>query len=92
MNWLGNWLVNQMRKAENQEISNTECVTEDKSRNYGKPLNIRVYNATGGKVITFQHYDYATDKNHESTYIIHPEEELADSLAKLIVIEELRRE
>jgi len=57
---------------------------------FGRPLNITVYNANGGKIVTFRSYDRQKDRSNEATYIIHPDEMFSESLAKLIAVEELK--
>jgi len=57
---------------------------------WGRPLHITVTNCIGGKIVSFRSYNRQTDRSQNTTYIIHPDEEFTDSLAKLIKLEEVK--
>ena len=88
MGWFVRWLERKLN--ENQEVE-ASAIGRDVSEDYGEPLQINVYNAIGGKIVRFYHYSRTKDKTTNTTYIIHPDENLADSLSKLIATEELKR-
>ena len=94
MSFIGKWLLKNLRNEEKEvQADAMKCESvpaRDPGGNYGRPLNIRVYNAHGGKIITFQSYNKDTDNSQESTYIIHPDEVFAESLGKLIAMEEIK--
>ena len=91
MSWIGKWLLNVTDKArENQnEMKACEPMREGNG-DFGRPLNISVYNAHGGKIVTFRSYNRQQDRSDEATYIIHPDEKFAESLGKLIAMEEIK--
>jgi len=94
MSFIGKWLLKIVDNARNNEIKGSacDCVPETArgDGNFGRPLNITVYNAHGGKIVTFRSYDRHKDRSNEATYIIHPDEEFSESLGKLIAMEEIK--
>lgn len=53
-------------------------------------LNMRVYKAIGGRIISFSHYDRRTDRENRSVYIITDEQDFERELGKIITIESMR--
>ena len=103
MGFLSKWLMKKVRTAEKEEYSNDkvgiECATESHYEGqFGKSLQITVYNATGGKIVKFKKYNpygsekiaYDEDRRPDPVYIIHPDENVAEALSKLIVAEEIK--
>ena len=93
MSFIGKWLLKVTEKARYEEADVKSCgaqVVQEGHGEFGRPLNITVYNAHGGKIVTFRSYDRQKDRSNESTYIIHPDEMFSESLAKLIAVEELK--
>ena len=95
MGFISKWLFKAVkREEENRNVKvRGQAVGEEPSEvsNFGRPLNITVYNANGGKIVTFRSYDRHTERSNEATYIIHPDELFAESLGKLIAMEEIKR-
>ncbi len=96
MKFIGKWLLKKVRLAERENevgmAKTSNCIdTPREVSDFGRPLNITVYNAVGGKIVTFRHYDKNTERQNESTYIVHPDEEFSESLGKLIAMEEIKR-
>ena len=91
-NFISKWLYNSLKKYEMEEANVKGCEVASPSlvEEFGKPLHVTVYNAHGGKIVSFRHYDRDNDRSHEATYIIHPDEVFAESLGKLIAMEELK--
>ncbi len=56
----------------------------------GEPMNITIYNITGGKVVKFHSYHRRKGENSETAYIVLPSEDLAEALAKFITLETLK--
>lgn len=93
-NFISKWLYNSFKKAEREENTMKGCEVTSAphpEEEFGKPLHITVYNAHGGKIVSFRHYDRVNDRSHEATYIIHPDEVFEESLGKLIAMEDLKR-
>jgi len=55
------------------------------------PMNFRVYNATGGKIVQIHSYDPRTDRSTSSLYIVTDKEDLGDEIAQIITRESLTR-
>jgi len=54
-------------------------------------MNFTVFNAIGGKVIQFNHYNITTDRNRQQLYIITDKEDIGQELGQIITIESLNR-
>lgn len=54
-------------------------------------LNFTVYPATGGKVISMNSYNLATDREHNSLYVITDKDDLGEELGQIITRECLTR-
>jgi len=103
MSWMGRWLLKVVDRERNNcnvigtevrsegAIIGTEVRSEGASPEFGPPLNITVYTVTGGTIVKCSHYARNRDRTSETTYIIHPDENMAESVAKLIVLEGLKR-
>lgn len=57
---------------------------------FKNPMNITLYNATGGKIIKFHSYDGYTDKSTETTYIVPSDENFEEALGKFIALEAMK--
>ena len=99
MKWFVRWFIKQAQKidAEDREAKVFGSVATPKlaSRGSGdvdgdEGLNITVRNANGGKIITFRHYDYKTDRNNYKLYVIPEDHDFEKELGKLITLESLR--
>lgn len=94
MGFLGNWLLKITDKArERRDEKNVNGVSMSEPHEdapFGQALSINVYNAHGGKIVTFYFYDKHNDRRIDTTYIIHPDEEFSESLGKLIAIEDIK--
>lgn len=53
-------------------------------------LNLLVYNAIGGKVVEFRSYDRKTDHVSQQLYVIHENDDFAERLSKIIILESLK--
>jgi hypothetical protein len=58
---------------------------------YGTPLNIQVFKATGGHIVRCNTYSRELDENNETTYIIPTEENFTEALVKMINMEMMKR-
>ena len=50
-------------------------------------IHFTVTNASGGRIVQVRHYDRKSDRNMHSLHIITPDENLAESLAHILVLE-----
>lgn len=53
-------------------------------------LNMRVFKAIGGRIVSFNHYDRKTDRESKSVYIITDEQDFERELGKIITMESMR--
>lgn len=53
-------------------------------------LNMRVFKAIGGRIVSFSHYDRKTDRDYKSVYIITDEQDFERELGKIITMESMR--
>ena len=87
-NWIKNWL--------NKEdcYINTKCspvITRSNDLEDNSGLNIVLYTANGGHVVSFRRYDYKADRHHTSLYIITSDQCFEEALAQTIAMERLSR-
>jgi len=86
-NWIRNWL--------NKEDSyiNTKCSPVISSSNDldHTGLNITLYTANGGHVVSFRRYDAKVDRHHTALYIITSDQSFEEALAQTIAMERLSR-
>lgn len=54
-------------------------------------MTFNIHRASGGLVVEHSHYDEKLDKHNQSLYIITDEQDLGESLSKIVTIEMLRR-
>jgi len=53
-------------------------------------LNMNVFKAIGGRIVSFQHYDRKTDRSNRTVYIITDEQDFERELGKIITMESMR--
>lgn len=53
-------------------------------------INMNVYKAVGGKIISFNNYDHKTDRNTRNVYIITDEQDFERELGKMITMESMK--
>jgi len=76
-----NWLTSEDIKL------GKECPTNRRSP---KNLSFNISNANGGYVMDFSYYDQKTDRHHNELYVIHDNENLAESISHIITLECLK--
>ncbi len=57
---------------------------------FKNPLNITLYNATGGRIVKFHSYDRQAGRSSETTYIIPSEDDFESALGKFITLEAMK--
>jgi len=104
MKWFWRYVWNKMKQIGDEPIEKDEIlqsgtygigasVTSARSRDHfegDSGLNMRVYKAIGGRIISFSHYDRRTDRENRSVYIITDEQDFERELGKIITIESMR--
>lgn len=63
----------------------SDCVESD------PVLNFKVYNAVGGKIVEFRHYDRQKDRSFNQTYIITADQDFGERIAKIATMEALKQ-
>jgi len=53
-------------------------------------LNMQVFKAIGGRIVSFSHYDRKTDRSSRTVYIITDEQDFERELGKIITLESMR--
>lgn len=65
-------------------------VTRSSNFDSDNGLNIQVYQAIGGRIVSFRHYDRKTDRSTDRTYIIPEDQDFERELGKMITLESMR--
>lgn len=99
MKWFNKWFANKCRQTWEDSrgetsksigaLSPSRLVTNSQFDQDGG-LNIQVWKAIGGRIVTFTRYDHKTDRNTRTTYIIHDDENFEQSLTRIMTLESLR--
>lgn len=98
MNWLFRWLGKKIEVANRPsqpEPSMWNTITSSRGNVFDNKLSdgmtFNIHRASGGLVVEHSHYDEKLDKHNQSLYIITDEQDLGESLSKIVTIEMLRR-
>lgn len=54
-------------------------------------MNFRLYPATGGHIVEYSYYDEKTDRNSQALHLIASDQDLGESISKIMTLEALRR-
>lgn len=54
-------------------------------------MNFRLYPATGGHIVEYSYYNENTDQNTQALHLIPSDQDLGDSLSKIMTLEALKR-
>jgi len=101
MKWFVRWLVKAAQKVESEDRdakiyggNSTGMVGTKISRasdvDGDDGLNITVRKAIGGRIVTFRHYDYKTDRHNHKLYVIPDDLDFERELGKMITLESMR--
>lgn len=96
MNWfkqrLRNWINSDQYIVESIPIgkksANSISVDDDGLRS--QPFRLKVYNASGGIIVETSKYDVIKDRTVNGLHIITHDQELGETLSKIITMESLR--
>jgi hypothetical protein len=97
MNWLKLKLRDWVNSAQDIEMSSNRKMpkglaissTSDETLST-EPLRLNIYRANGGTVIETRQYDRQKDRNQNQLHIISHDDDLGQSIAKIIMLESLR--
>jgi hypothetical protein len=88
--WLRNWISN-FDADESVRLTKASAVQANKSiGDHRDSMDFHICRATGGYIVEFNTYDRKRDENNRNLHIITDEQDLGDSIAKIVTIEMLR--
>jgi hypothetical protein len=86
--WLRNWITN-FDQAE-LTISKESAIGSRSLNSDHHPMNFQIYRASGGYILEFSKYDRKRDEANRNLHIITDDQDLGDSIAKIVTLEMLR--
>jgi len=91
MNFFKRWLVNIGKRAYEAEAPNRAVRGDElEHRLEGNPLRMNVFRANGGTIVETMRYDEVKDRNVNQLHIVGHDQDLGESLSKIITLESLR--
>ena len=85
-NWVRRWLT------EDEEVKEPKPsrLIESTDLDSNQPLRITIHRAAGGMVVETRTYDRVKDRQNQNLHIVTHDQDLAESLSKIITMESLR--
>lgn len=74
----------------NSKITRGSLVARDSHELDGEPLRFNIFRANGGTVVQTHIYDRQKDRNFQQLHIVGHDQDLGESLSKIITMESLR--
>lgn len=94
MKWFDKWFAKKCKQAWDNAHSAPVAVPSNGIRVYdgltSNGLNMTIYQADGGKIVEFRHYDPVKDRNMNSLHVITEQEDFAERLSQIITMEIMR--
>ena len=84
--WLRNWINHE----ENLVAAEPTRLVESTELDSNQPMRITIHRAAGGMVVETRTYDRVKDRNNQNLHIVTHEQNLAESLSKIVTMESLR--
>jgi hypothetical protein len=93
LKWLGNRIQQAQENAYQLSSGKTSLKLSVSERigDQRDSMNFQIHSATGGYILEFSSYDKRNDEWDKHLHIIREEEDLGESIAKIITIEMLRK-
>ena len=89
--WLRNWLYSDQDQEQNIKLSSTALVSYSDSRqDFGNSIKFNLVSARGGAIVTVKHYDQVKDRNFETVYVIHEDDNFDQNLLNIINMERIK--
>jgi len=94
-----NWLKRRLRNWINSNDSEANimvgkhrglALATDSETLSSEPLRLSIYRANGGTVVETRHYDRQKDRSQNYLHIVGNDQDLGESLSKIITMESLR--
>lgn len=86
--WLINWLNND--EAE-ESMPQVQRIRESEDLESNSPMRLLIHRAAGGLVVETRTYDKHKDRSHQNLHIVTHEQDLSESLSKIITMESMRQ-
>ena len=98
MNWLKLRLRNWVNSAYDSDVeyagskrkSNAITGARDSKELDGEPLRFNIFRANGGTVVQTHVYDRQKDRNFQQLHIVGHDQDLGESLGKIITMESMK--
>ena len=91
MRWLKQRLRNWINSDDVEILSiNKLATTRDRHELDGEPLRFNIFRANGGTVVQTYVYDRQRDRSNTQLHIIGHDQDLGESLGKIVTMESLR--
>jgi hypothetical protein len=94
MKWLKNKLRQWVFEEREQDVLATSpkrgINTVSRRQLESRGMNFTVYQANGGNIIEYSHYDEKTDRHYHRLHIIPSDDDLGQGIAHIITLEMLR--
>ena len=96
MNWLKLRLRNWVNSAYDSDVEYAKCKpntivsARDSKELDGEPLRFNIFRANGGTVVQTHVYDRQKDRSFQQLHIVGHDQDLGESLGKIITMESLR--
>jgi hypothetical protein len=82
-NWFNKGLESDIAEIALQDVHPSETLG-------GDGMRFQLYRASGGYVVETRHYDQKNDRTQHKLYIIKDDEDVGESIGKIITMESLR--
>ena len=93
--WLGNRIQLARENAIGYQLSSGKTTSKvsvsERIGDSRDSMNFQIHSATGGYILEFSSYDKRNDEWDKHLHIIRDDEDLGESIAKIITIEMLRK-
>ena len=91
MRWLKRRLRNWINSDDVETLSMNKLVsTRDRHELEGEPLRFNIFRANGGTVVQTYVYDRQRDRSNTQLHIVGHDQDLGESLSKIVTMESLR--
>lgn len=85
-----NWLNSDEHEIVSSKQHRNTLVARDSHELDGEPLRFNIFRANGGTVVQTHIYDRQKDRSFQQLHIVGHDQDLGESLSKIITMESLR--
>lgn len=89
-NWVNNDGVEMLNEASTRKMSRGLAIASDGETLSSEPLRLSIYRANGGTIVETRVYDRQKDRSQNQLHIVGHDQDLGQSLSKIITMESLR--